>query len=195
MFTGLILATLSGIGWALADVLRKQLTADIEPLRLSIQLALIQLVFVMVLAGAVLIPAELPGWSEFQLDRGYWMYAVPGYICTATGHFLFIKALRSSELSLTIPFLSFSPIFVMGMGPMSHNGRYDNLAILAKGALNFLSSLAERFSGCGIHTIRRPLLRTHIIPYRTPGILGRGAELPGDLAKRCRSRSPHRGTL
>ena len=24
--------------------------------------------------------------------------------------------------------------------PMSHNGRYDNLAILAKGALNFLSS-------------------------------------------------------
>ena len=32
------------------------------------------------------------------------------------GHLLFIKALRTSDLSLTIPFLSFSPIFVMLLG-------------------------------------------------------------------------------
>ena len=109
---GATLAIACSLGWASADVLRKDLPSDAQPLRLSIQLAATQLGIIQV---TILMPFEVDGWSAWFIGADYWQYAVPSFICTAIGHVLFLEALKASELSFTIPFLSFSPIFVMAL--------------------------------------------------------------------------------
>ena len=124
---GAILTILCSIGWASADVLRKKLAADRAPLALSVRLAATQLLLVLLLSP-LLHMAELEGWSAWRLEPAYWLYALPTFVCSSIGHLLFIKALRTSDLSLTIPFLSFSPIFVMLTGVLLLGERPSLLA-------------------------------------------------------------------
>ena len=124
---GATLTILCSIGWASADVLRKKLATDRAPLDLSIRLAGTQLLLVL-LISPFLHMAELEGWSSWQLHPEYWLYALPTFVCSSIGHLLFIKALRTSDLSLTIPFLSFSPIFVMLTGVLLLGERPSLLA-------------------------------------------------------------------
>ena len=95
---------------------------------LSIRLAGVQLVLTLSVAILVLVPVGVENWSTWRLTGGYWAYAVPGFLCTALGHVLFLKALKASDLSLTIPFLSFSPIFVMLVGVLVLNEWPSGLA-------------------------------------------------------------------
>ena len=125
---GAILTILCSIGWASADVLRKKLATDRAPLDLSIRLAATQLLIVLLISPFLLHMPELEGWSLWQLRSAYWLYALPTFICSSIGHLLFIKALRTSDLSLTIPFLSFSPIFVMLTGVLLLGERPSLLA-------------------------------------------------------------------
>ena len=125
---GAVLAIACSFGWSTADVLRKRLAAGSEPLDLSIRLAGVQLVLTLSVAILVLVPVGVENWSTWRLTGGYWAYAVPGFLCTALGHVLFLKALKASDLSLTIPFLSFSPIFVMLVGVLVLNEWPSGLA-------------------------------------------------------------------
>ena len=110
---GLVLTCAASLGWVAADALRKRLASDIPAMQLAVWLSAGQLVILLLLTPVLLWQGELGGWSEWQLASAYWQYALPTFVCTSVGHVLFLRALRISDLGLTIPYLSFSPIFVM----------------------------------------------------------------------------------
>lgn len=111
--TGLLLTLVCGLGWVISDALRKRLANDADPLSLAVWLAGGQLLLLIIVCPVLLWVGGLGTWSEWRLASSYWWYAVPTFMCTAVGHVFFLKSLRVSDLGLTIPYLSFSPIFVM----------------------------------------------------------------------------------
>jgi drug/metabolite transporter (DMT)-like permease len=100
--TALLIIVASSLGWGGFDALRKTLASRIPALPLTALLTSGQLVLFVgwLLAGA-----------EHRVTLGY---ALPGGIAIAinlTASVLFIKAVQVSPLSLTIPLLSFTPVF------------------------------------------------------------------------------------
>ena len=110
---GLILALSGGFGWVASDALRKRLANDVPAMSLAVWLAVGQLALLLVAAPILIALGNLGGWSEWRVEFSYWQYALPTFLCTAIGHVLFLQALKVSDLGLTIPYLSFSPIFVL----------------------------------------------------------------------------------
>ena len=110
---GLILALSSGFGWVASDALRKRLANNVPAMSLAVWLAVGQLALLLVAAPILIALGNLGGWSEWRVEFSYWQYALPTFLCTAIGHVLFLQALKVSDLGLTIPYLSFSPIFVL----------------------------------------------------------------------------------
>lgn len=110
---GLILTLGSGLGWVASDGLRKRLANNVPAMYLAVWLAVGQLILLLLAAPILIAIGGLGGWSEWRVELSYWQYAVPTFLCTAIGHVLFLRALKVSDLGLTIPYLSFSPIFVL----------------------------------------------------------------------------------
>ncbi len=110
---GIGLAVASSLGWVTADVMRKKLATDLPPLVLAVRLALYQAFMMLLAVPLILSTPSLGVWSEWEISPSYWMAALPTFLCTAFGHITFLKAVKLSDLGLTIPYLSFSPIFVM----------------------------------------------------------------------------------
>lgn len=100
---GAVLLTLSAsIGYGSFDALRKKLAAHVQPLPLT---ALLSLGQALLYAGWVLT-------SEASLPQpGYAPQAAASIALSLLGNLLFMRALQVSPLSLTIPFLSFGPVF------------------------------------------------------------------------------------
>lgn len=111
--TGILLTLVCGLCWVVSDALRKRLTSTADALSLAVWLAGGQLLLLLIVVPMLLWIGGLGTWSEWRLAPSYWLYALPTFICTAVGHVFFLKSLRISDLGLTIPYLSFSPIFVM----------------------------------------------------------------------------------
>ena len=55
--------------------------------------------------------AQLGIQGEARLEPGYWRYGLPDILLNVAANLLFLHAVRVSPLSLTIPFLSFTPVF------------------------------------------------------------------------------------
>ena len=110
---GMVFAFACSLGWVASDALRKRLSTQCLPMDLAVWLSAGQLLILMVLVPILLSIGGLGSWSTWHLASDYWYYALPTFIFTAIGHVLFLRALHVSELGLTIPYLSFSPIFVM----------------------------------------------------------------------------------
>ncbi len=110
---GIGLAVASSLGWVTADVMRKQLATDLPPLVLAVRLALYQALLMLVAVPLILATPSLGVWSQWEIAPSYWLAALPTFLCTALGHITFLRAIQRSDLGLTIPYLSFSPIFVM----------------------------------------------------------------------------------
>lgn len=105
---------LSSIGWSTADALRKRLTHVLELTSLNTLLAAGQLFILIAVVPVYVLLTTLDAQSIFQLEsHAYWWYAIPSCLLTTAGHIYFLKSIQHSDLSLTIPYLSFTPIFVL----------------------------------------------------------------------------------
>ncbi|MDY7227279.1 EamA family transporter [Hyalangium rubrum] len=100
---GAVLLTLSAsLSYGSFDAVRKKLANTLQPLPLTALLGLGQALFfaVWTLSSGATLP--LPG---------YLPQAAASITFSLVGNLLFMRALQVSPLSLTIPFLSFSPVF------------------------------------------------------------------------------------
>lgn len=103
--SGALLLTLgSSLGWGAFDALRKQLARHVQPLPLAALLSLGQLP--LFAAWAWLAPPRHGlAWGAYLPE------ALGSVTFNLVGNLLFLRAVQVSPLSLTIPFLSFSPVF------------------------------------------------------------------------------------
>jgi drug/metabolite transporter (DMT)-like permease len=102
---GAVLLTLgASLGYGSFDAVRKRLAASVEPLPLTALMGLGQApLFAVWMLG---VGAELP-------LPGYAPEAAGSIAFALVGNLFFMRALQVSPLSLTIPFLSFSPVFTV----------------------------------------------------------------------------------
>lgn len=102
---GLLLVLLSGVSWGALDSLRKGLSSQIRPLPLSALLT----------AGQLPIFGVWASVSGGGIGAGYWLPGVADAACALTASVLFVAALRASPLSVSIPMLSLTPVFALGI--------------------------------------------------------------------------------
>ncbi|MEL6181737.1 MAG: EamA family transporter, partial [Myxococcota bacterium] len=121
---GLLLGVLSAILWVALDAMRKDISEDVPPSGLLVglhwpQLPLLLLLLVWgswrpgtgapddpwtLMVGSGGVPAQALEWS-------YLAPASVALIFALVANLLFLRAVQLSPLSLTIPYLSFTPIF------------------------------------------------------------------------------------
>ena len=98
----IVICMISGIFWAFFDLSRKITLKKISPFTLLILFSLVQLIIFSI-------------WINFEnYQINFVPYIFPGIlliIISIISAFLFLKALSISELGLSIPLLSFSPLF------------------------------------------------------------------------------------
>lgn len=124
------LILISGLAWSVFDLTRKRLTHSLATAPL-----LVWLMFGQVPVYAV----WAVGGDTAAIEPGYW---IPGSFCLAANiaaNLLFLIAVRLSPLSLTIPMLSFSPVFttlasflILGEQPSALEGL--GIALVVAGA-------------------------------------------------------------
>lgn len=134
---GLTLALACGLAWASLDVFRKQLGETLKPVPL------------LVLLNVGLLPVFGAWWA---IDGGtitdLGAYALPGgagLVLQIIANVLFLAAVRTSPLSLTIPFLALTPVFATVVGLLVLDERpapwqYGGITLVVGGALALSSS-------------------------------------------------------
>jgi drug/metabolite transporter (DMT)-like permease len=104
MLTPVAIAVVLGcsLGWSLFDLTRKSLVERIAPLPLMffVTAGMLPLVGFWVVTGE---PASFAA--------GYWAPALASVVLNVVANLAFFEAIRVSPLSLTIPLLSFTPVF------------------------------------------------------------------------------------
>ena len=116
---GLMLAFGCAVIWVTADGLRKHITSQFDALELGVCLHGLQVPF---LAALLVVPWVFPNseWSatafSLEFQSGYWLPALPTILCNAMANVLFLRALQLSDLSLSVPYLSLTPVFAMLTG-------------------------------------------------------------------------------
>ena len=116
---GVLLAFSCALVWVTADGLRKHITSQFDAVELGVCLHGLQVPFLAVL---LTVPWVLPNseWSatafSLEFQSGYWLPAIPTLLCNAVANVLFLRALQLSDLSLSIPYLSLTPVFAMLTG-------------------------------------------------------------------------------
>ncbi len=100
-------ALLSSLGWAGLDVVRKHMVRQMAPEALVVLLNLVQ----------------LPGFSLWVLvdgrttiHPGYLKYLAGSLLLNLAANLLFLKSVRRSPLSATIPLLALTPVFTALVG-------------------------------------------------------------------------------
>ncbi len=117
---GFILAVVCAVCWALLDISRKEIGRHMTATGAVAGLMLLHIVFInpLLMAGSwvgsgeesgVLYNMVLVGYPELQ-----WWYLVPttaSIVLNLAANFLFLRAVQISPLSLTTPYLAFTPVF------------------------------------------------------------------------------------
>ena len=112
MTLGFTLAILSSVGWGLLDGLRKRMLDDFQPLPAAAWFSLVQLPF---LAAWLYLYVPLSGgevFSYLDMPPMFWLTSGCVVALNSSTFLLYFHAVRISPLALTIPYLSFSPVFV-----------------------------------------------------------------------------------
>ena len=156
---GILLTATSGLGWVAADALRKRLAIRLTALELAAALHFCQLPIVLVglaLGHGVLAEGELQEMLSWRLDNAYWLVALPSVLCNALANLLFVRALQLSDLSLTIPYLSLTPVLALlsswlVVGEIPAASGIVGVAVIGLGALVLNPSGAN---GSGFHPLR-----------------------------------------
>ena len=116
---GLILALLCSVFWTGLDVSRKFLGGRASATGAVAGLTLFQIPILLLILGAgeAVSAPELGGFDRLVLDgfpevsADYWPWALGSIAINLLANFLFLRAVQISPLSLTIPYLSFTPVF------------------------------------------------------------------------------------
>lgn len=117
---GFIIAALSSISWALADITRKQIVSKIHATSAVVGLMLTQALFLLpfLLATELGIAPQTDNrfaqllFIEFPtITSTYVLYAGVSVLMNLAAHWLFLRAVFVSPLSLTAPYLALSPVF------------------------------------------------------------------------------------
>ena len=179
--------------WVTADGLRKHITSQFDAVELGVCLHGLQVPFLAVL---LTVPWVLPNseWSatafSLEFKSGYWLPAIPTRLCNAVANVLFLRALQLSDLSLSIPYLSLTPVFAMltgwlvvgevpttlgltgvmmiGFGALvesgkSSTGRFQPIQTLLDEKEARVLGVAALWAS-PLHLIRRPYIRVHRSP-------------------------------
>jgi len=104
---GLILLVGSAVGYSALDLLRKKLVVRMRAAPLLFLLSLLMVPF-------FALWMELA--QEVEVARGYWAPGLGSVALNVVANLLFLEAVRLSPLSVTIPFLSLSPVFTALLG-------------------------------------------------------------------------------
>ncbi|MBF0177590.1 MAG: EamA family transporter [Magnetococcales bacterium] len=104
------LAILTAVAEAAKDILGKQTHQRIDPWLTVWGMYLFSLPTLLPL---LLIPGAIP-----PLRDGFWPTVIGGALLNTVAMFLYIHALRRSDLSLTIPMLAFSPLLLLLTSPL-----------------------------------------------------------------------------
>ena len=132
--SGLALAytILSSFGWAGFDATRKVLSSRVPAVPLVVLLMVGQLPFF----GAWI------AWEHASLvvGRGFWSPAIASVALNVAANLLFLKAVRESPLSLTVPMLSLSPAFAavaefVGYGLAPTAQQWAGMVVVIAGAI------------------------------------------------------------
>ena len=102
VFSGLALSLTASLAWSGLDAARKRLANELDPFAL---VALITLAT----APVFFVLASLDG--AWVWDQRYWLPALASLILNGTANVLFMWSIRLSPLSLTVPYLSLTPVF------------------------------------------------------------------------------------
>jgi len=115
---GFALAIICSVVWVTADALRKRITAHFDALELAVCLHWIQLPLLALLLGVPFVWPQSEWGQSFvwELQPGYWLPAMPTIVCNALANVLFLRALQLSDLSLSVPYLSLTPVMAMFSG-------------------------------------------------------------------------------
>ncbi|MCF8061293.1 MAG: DMT family transporter [Deltaproteobacteria bacterium] len=103
----LLLALTAALATAVVDTLSKKFFSDLT----AFEMGLIRLVYALpcLVAGFVLIPRP-------ELDAVFWTCIAVGLPLEVTALLCYMRAIKVSPLSLTVPFLAFTPAFVILTG-------------------------------------------------------------------------------
>jgi drug/metabolite transporter (DMT)-like permease len=105
--TWFLLSLTAALGLATADALTKRFFSDLPPYRMGV-VRILSTAPWMVLA-LLFLPAAVP-------DRTFWLAIAAALPLELTAFFLYMRALKLSPLSLSLPFLAFTPVFMILTG-------------------------------------------------------------------------------
>jgi drug/metabolite transporter (DMT)-like permease len=101
------LSLLAALGLATADALTKRFFSDLTPYRMGV-VRILSTAPWMVLA-LLFLPSAVP-------DRTFWLAIAVALPLEIFAFFLYMRALKLSPLSLSLPFLAFTPVFMILTG-------------------------------------------------------------------------------
>lgn len=107
MLAGLLLALGSSAGWSALDGIRKRLAAQLSPAAILLALAALQIP----VHGALLLASGLP-----EVEPAFALWVALGAAVALAANLLLVRAIHLSPLSLTIPYLSFTPVATLLTG-------------------------------------------------------------------------------
>lgn len=105
--TWFLLSLVSALGLATADALTKRFFSDLSPYRMGVS-RILAIAPWMILSLFVLPPA-IP-------DQTFWLAIAAALPLEIFAFFLYMRALKLSPLSLSLPFLAFTPVFMILTG-------------------------------------------------------------------------------
>lgn len=151
---GFSLGVASALCWAALDVVRKALSGKASPASLAVFLLVGQLPF-------------LGAWAVFDqtwiTDAQYWPPAVASMAMNALANVLFMRSVRLSPLSRTVPFLSLTPVFsalvaIPLLGEIPTVLHWAGILLVVIGALVLNSDLSDSWWRSIAHEKGAPLM-------------------------------------
>jgi|WetSurMetagenome_2_1015567.scaffolds.fasta_scaffold13102_3 drug/metabolite transporter (DMT)-like permease len=105
--TWFFLSLISALTLATADALTKRFFSDLPPYRMG--LTRILAIAPWMILSLFFLPSAVP-------DRTFWLAIAAALPLELTAFFLYMRALKLSPLSLSLPFLAFTPVFMILTG-------------------------------------------------------------------------------
>ena len=106
---GILLSLGSGFAYAVHDYLRKVVSEEISP----------ALLLLILMIGQIPVLCLFWIWTgETRFDNGYWVPGIADAMAGLAANILFLRAVKASPLSLTIPLLSLTPVFTLILGDL-----------------------------------------------------------------------------
>ena len=105
--TWFVLSLVSALGLATADALTKRFFSDLSPYRMAVVRSLA--VAPWMILALLFLPSAVP-------DRTFWLAIAAALPLELSAYFLYMRALKLSPLSLSLPFLAFTPVFMILTG-------------------------------------------------------------------------------